>query len=53
MYVDLLEVVGRLADNAMTWSAVPLAELSEAGSRAPEGRARACVRVVAGSDPVF
>ncbi len=51
VYVDLLEVVGHLADNAMTWSAVPLAELSEPDTE----RLRAVyarVRVV-GSDRVF
>lgn len=28
-YADLLRVTARLADNAMTWSAVPLADLKE------------------------
>jgi hypothetical protein len=31
VYADLLRVTARVADNAMTWSAIPLAELKETG----------------------
>jgi hypothetical protein len=51
VYVELLEVSGQVADNFMTWSAIPLADLPEPETE----RMRAMyarVRVV-GSDPVY
>lgn len=32
VYADLLRVTARVADNAMTWSAIPLADLKESDS---------------------
>lgn len=49
IYADLLRVTARLADNAMTWSALPLADLKETDNDELD-RVVARLRVVASHD---